>query len=121
MKLPELKSLLKQNNISGYSYLNKPAMITILLEKGILQQEDLDKEKIDKKPSLPPIDEKYHRLRYIRNQPRRVEIKDVITNEVKTYPSIYSAGRDHKQSSKSILQSNGKLWRNRYEIKVFDR
>ena len=36
MKLPELKELMKQHNIRGSSYLNKPQIISRLVEKGVL-------------------------------------------------------------------------------------
>ena len=119
MKLSELKNLLKLNNITGSSYLNKPAIIGLLVEKGVLKQEDIEKEK--EKEIRPPVDERYYRLKTIRNEPRRVEMHDLITGEIKTYHSIYSAAQDHKTNTKSISRYNGKLWRKRYFIKVFDR
>ena len=121
MKLPELKNLLKLNNITGSSYLNKPAIISLLVEKGVLQQQDIDEEKMEKKENQPPVDERYYRLKTIRNAPRRVEMHDLLTDEIKSYHSIYSASQAHKTNPKSISRCNGKLWRNRYYIKVFDR
>ena len=45
MKVPELKELMKQHKISGSSYLNKPEMISQLIEKGALTQENVEKWK----------------------------------------------------------------------------
>ena len=53
-----------------------------------------------------------------RKQPRPVEILDRETGEVVKYPSIYKAARAHGQCSTMITYYNGRVWKDRYEIKV---
>lgn len=89
MKLPELKRLFKQNGISGSSYLNKPEIISRLIEKGVLCQDDLERKKREKHRKVTSTDEKYDRLKYIRKQSKRVEILDLETGDVFAYSSIY--------------------------------
>ena len=109
MKLPELKKLMKENNIVGISYLNKPEMIQRLIEYKVLPEDYTNKQlKVKVK------DDKYH----IRNNPRSVEIFDRETGETATFPSMYKAGRYLDQSSRLIDAYNGKIWKNRYEIKA---
>lgn len=141
MKLPELHQLLKLHKIKGISHLNKPELIAELTKRGILPEEpavqhqkpvDGDVPKIYKaaraqliayydgtvwrivKPEHP---RKEPRLTS-RKQPRPVEILDRDTGEVVNYPSIYKAARAHGQCSTMIAYYNGRIWKNRYEIKV---
>jgi len=53
-----------------------------------------------------------------RKQPRPVEILDRETGEVVKYPSIYKAARAHGQCSTMSTYYNGRVWKDRYEIKV---
>jgi len=59
------------------------------------------------------------RSTHIRNNPRKVEILDRTTGNVTTYPSMYKAGKGLMQDPQLIAWYNGKVWRNRYEIKVY--
>ena len=84
MKLPELKKLMKENNITGISHLNKPEIIQRLIEYKVLPADFNDKQlKVKVK------DAKYH----IRNNPRTVESFDRETGEISMFPSMYKAGR----------------------------
>ena len=47
-----------------------------------------------------------------------VEIHDLETDKVVLYPSIYKAALALEQNPEVIGMYNGKLWRNRYAIKV---
>src|SRR5688572_26752022 len=116
MKLFELKELMKQHNIRGSSYLNKPGMISRLIEKGVLTLEVVDKW--TQPPKVTSKDEKYDRLKGIRNHPRRVEILDRETGLVGSYPSMYKAGQAFNQNSRLIARYDGKVYKKRYEIKV---
>ena len=63
---------------------------------------------------MKDIDHKYNFLRQIRSNPKKVEIHDLETDKVVLYPSIYKADLALDQ----ITMYNGKVWRNRYAIKI---
>ena len=118
MKLPQLKELMKQHNIRGGSYLNKPEMISRLIENGVLTREDVEKWK--QPPKVTSKDEKYDRLKHIRTHPRRVEILDRETGLIDKYPSIYKAAKALNRDSGVIAWFNGKVYKKRYENKVLE-
>ena len=70
-------------------------------------------EKIPRK-----INPKYKFLKYIRNSPKKVEIQDMETGEIIIYSSMYRAAKRFNQQSRLITTYDGKVWRNRYAIKV---
>jgi len=111
MKLPELKKLMKDNNIKGISYLNKNEIIQKLIEYKVLPEDYIDRQL---KVKVKDNDDKYH----IRNNPRPVEIFDRETFETVTFPSMYKAGRSLDKSARLMSAYDGKTWRGRYEIKV---
>ena len=118
MKLPELKELMKQHNIHGGSYINKPELIARLIEKGVLTREDVESWK--QPPKVRSKDEKYERLKHIRTHPRSVEILDRETGKTETYPSMYKAAKSFNQHSRLITMYNGKVYKKRYEIRVLE-
>src|SRR5688572_23135832 len=118
MKLPELKELMKQHNIRGHSYLNKPLMISRLVEKGVLTLDVVENWK--QPPKVTSKDEKYDRLKRIRSHPRRVEILDRETGVVDSYSSMYKAAKALNQNAGVITMFNGKVYKKRYEIKVLE-
>ena|SRR5688572_24887465 len=118
MKLFELKELMKQHNIRGSSYLNKPEMIERLVENGVLTQEVVDKW--TQPPKVTSKDAKYDKLKGIRNHPRRVEIFDRETGETASYSSMYKAAKAIGRNPGVIGWFNRKVYKNRYEIKVFE-
>src|SRR5688572_7172266 len=118
MKLPELKELMKQHNIRGHSYLNKPQMISRLVEKGVLTLEVVENWK--QPPKVTSKDEKYDRLKRIRTHPRRVEILDRETGLIDSYSSMYKAAKALNQNAGVIPMFNGKVYKKRYEIKVLE-
>src|SRR6218665_11564 len=99
MKLQELRDLLKQQNIKGGSYLNKPELMYLLTEKEVLdsnflEHEEQAKREVEEMKKLrAENDDRYKKLISIRNQPKRVEILDRETGEIATYPSMYKAGQ----------------------------
>ena len=117
MKLPELKSLMKENKIKGSSYMNKSEITAVLLDRGIISEESVKKRDA---PAKREIDPKYEFTRSIRNNPRSVEIRDLETGDITTYPSIYKAGRAIGRAPKLITGNNGKVWKDRYEISIID-
>src|SRR2546428_12610859 len=116
MKLPELKELMKQHKIRGSSVLNKPKILELLVEKGVLGPDVLEKKEPPPRGGPVMIDGVC-----IRNQPRRVEMLDIDSGEVVVYPSMYKACRAHGTCQGVIAKYNGKIWRKKYEIKVFDK
>jgi hypothetical protein len=112
MTILELQILAREHRpkIKGFSHMRKNELLAILLEKEVISQEDSDKyNNID-----------YERLKYIRTQPRSVEIFDRETREKTVYPSIYCAGKAYVVSAKCISVCDGKIWRKRYEINCFE-
>jgi len=130
MKLPELQLLANEHNIKGCSYRNKPELIALLGEKGLLSNESVEKEnryreegeemKRRKVEIGGVVDEKHERLKTIRTNPRRIEILDRETGEVVVYPSMYKAAKAFGQSAGIMSVYIGKVWKNRYEIKALD-
>src|SRR5271165_5165730 len=117
MKLPELKSLMKGNKIKGSSNMNKPEIIAVLLERGIISEDSVKKQDA---PIKREIDPRYEFIRFIRNNPKSVEICDLETDKITTYSSIYKASRAIGCAPKLITSNNGKVWKNKYEIKIID-
>src|SRR5688572_24143311 len=113
MKLQKLKSLMKEHGIIR-SFKNKPDMLRILVEKGILPESELpEPEPVkEKRQALP----KYEYLKTIRNM--SVEILDRDTNEAVVYPSLCKASRTLKTCLNTLKAYNGKVWRDRYEINI---
>src|SRR6218665_154699 len=48
------------------------------------------------------VDNLYDRLKLIRNSPRQIEVVNLFTRYVITYPSIYKAGKAYRKRVKSI-------------------
>ena len=67
---------------------------------------------------IKDIDPKYNVLRQIRKNPKNVEIHNLETNKVDFYRSLYKAALALDQNPGVIGMYNGKVWRNRYAIKV---
>ena len=118
MNLPELKELMKKHNIRGSSYLNKPGIISRLIEKCVLTVEVVENWK--RPPKVTSKDAKYDRLKGIRTNPKRVEILDLETGEIASYSSMYKAGKALNQNSRLIARYDGKVYKKRYEIKVLE-
>src|SRR6218665_768873 len=99
MKLQELRDLMKQHSIKGGSYLNKSAIVSLLIEKGVLDNDILEEKERAKRELeemwrlIAENDDRYRKLLTIRTNPRRVEILDRDTGEVSTYLSMYKAGQ----------------------------
>ena len=64
------------------------------------------------------INPKYKFQKPIRNSPKKVEIQDMETGEIIIYSSMYKAAQRCNQQSRLISTYDGKVWRNRYAIKV---
>ena len=64
------------------------------------------------------INPNYNFLDHIRNSPKKVEIRDMKTGEIIVYSSTYKVAERFNQQSRLISAYDGKVWRNRYAIKV---
>jgi hypothetical protein len=117
MKLPELKSLMKEHKIKGSSHMNKPEIIAVLHDRGIIFEDSVRKQDAPVKRNIGP---KYEFLGSIRTNPKSVEIRDLETGDITTYSSIYKASRAIGRSTKFIMGNNGKVWKNKYEIKIIE-
>ena len=111
MKLPESKRIMKEHMIKRYSRMNKPEIVALLLEKGLISE---DVPKIQRE-----FDSKYEFTRSIRKKPKRVEIRDSKTSEVTEYSSIYKASRALCSSTSIIIKNNGKVWHG-YDIRILE-
>ena len=121
MSFTELIAMLKENKIRVYLHYNKAERVDVLVKRGLLPET----MKITTITSLPEREDtkkernpKYVFLTHIRNSPKKVEIRDMETGEIIVYSSMYKAARTFNQQSRLISAYDGKVWRNRYAIKV---
>ena len=111
----ELREILKENEIRGNSHYTKSKLIDLLVKRGLIPEKP-GKNKHEK--MIKDIDPKYNFLRQIRSNPKNVEIHDLETDKVVLCPSIYKAALALDQNPGVIVMYIGKVWRNRYAIKV---
>ena len=88
----------------------------MLIKRGLLPDTitSLPERENTKKERNP----KCNFLKHIRNSPKKVEIRDMETGEIIVYSSMYKAAKRFNQQSRLISAYDGKVWRNRYAIKV---
>jgi len=117
--LPQLKVLLKEHKITNYTYLNKDEIIAVLIDKGIIATSDiLQNKSVEMKPEAVKRDSsKYAYLKGIRTNPKTVEVRDLETESITIYRSTYEALRAIDGLNSRYIK-NGKVWQDRYEIKV---
>ena len=119
--LTELREILKNNKIRGHLHYNKSELIDVLMERRLLP-ETINVTSITSLPerenTKKEINPKYNFLKHIRKSPKKVEIQDMETGEIIIYSSMYKAAKRHNQQSRLISTYDGKVWRNRYAIKV---
>ena len=63
-------------------------------------------------------DPKFDRLKAIMHNPWKVSLEDVKMGEINIFPSIYKAGKFIDQSSQTIVDWDGGVWKNRYKMNV---
>ena len=121
ISLTELRAMLKENKIRGYLHCNKLELVDVLVKSGLLP----DTMNITTITSLPQrentkkeINPKYNFLKHIRDSPKKVDIQDMETDEIIIYSFMYKAANRFNQQSRLISTYDGKVWRNRYAIKV---
>ena len=121
ISLTEPRTILKENKIRGYLYYNKSELVDVLVKRGLPpeiirittitslpEREDTKKER----------NSKYTFLKHIRITPKKVEIWDIEKGEIIVYSSMYKAAKTFNTQSRLISAYDGKVWRNRYAIKV---
>ena len=121
ISLTELRAMLKQNKIREYIHYNKSELFDVLFKRGLLPDTmnittiiSLPERENTKKERNP----KYNFLKHIRNSPKKAQIQDMETCEIIIYTSMYKAATRFNQQSRLISTYDGKVWRNRYAIKV---
>ena len=121
ISLTELGAMLKKNKIRGYLHYIKSELVDVLIKRALLPETN----NITTITSLPErentkkeINPKYNFLKHIRNSPKKVETRDIETDDIILYSSMYQAAKTFNQQSRLISAYNGKVWRNRYAVKV---
>ena len=121
IRLTELRAMLKKNKMRGCIHYNKSELIDVLIKRGLLHETT----NVITITSLPArentkkeINPKYNFLKHIRNSPKKVEIRDIQSDEIIVYSSMYKAAKTFNQQSRLISAYDGKVWRKRYAIKV---
>ena len=110
MNIKDLKTLLKENNIPFFAYWDEKRLTAVANEHNLLPQIKLEKERSK--------NDKYDRLRTIRDNPKTVMVEDVETGEIKTFLSIYGASKFLDTSPYTVYYWGNKdgAWKNKYEI-----
>ena len=106
LTLAQLKEILKENQIKGYSNYTKSKLID-LLDKRVLIPEKYETNKQVK--ATKDIDPKYNFLREGHSHSKKVKIHDLETDKVDIYPSIYHAALALNQNPGVIGMYNGKV------------
>jgi len=114
-KLPQLRQILTDNKIKGYSHYNKPQLVELLRERQLLP---LEVEKLTKPKK--EIDPRFERLRTIRNNSKHVVLKDIVTEEEFKFSSIYRAGQFINKAPRTITFWGGRIWNKKYLIKIVE-
>ena len=96
----ELRAMLKNNKIRGYLHYNNSELIDLLIKIGLLP-ETINITTITSLPvrenTEKEINPKYNFLKHIRNSPKKVEIRDIETDEIIVYSSMYKAAKTFNQ------------------------
>ena len=111
--LPELKQIMRDNQLKGWSTTNKPE-IKLLHEKGLVPDEALVKHE---KP-VKAVSSSYEFAKYIWLNPKKITINDLHTGVKTEYPSVYKASKATGISSVAIVRYYGKTLKGKYEIKL---
>ena len=110
MKIKELKSILKENNIKFYTYWDKKRLVSLVNEHNLLPKTGIDKEKSE--------DVNYDRLKTIKKNPRKVILENIETGEIINFSSIYKAAKFIDQAPLTIIYWGKKegIWNNKYKV-----
>ena len=117
-KFTELRAMLKENKIKGYLHYNKSELVDVLVKRELLPDTmniTTITSLLERENTKKEINPKYNFLKHIRNSPKKVEIQNMETGEIIKYSSMY---KRLNQQSRLISTYDGKVWNNRYAIKV---
>ena len=99
--MTEQRAMLKNNKIRAYIHYNKSELIDVSVKSGLLPEtvnvtaiSSLPERENTKKERNP----KYHFLNHIRNSPKKIEIRDLETDEIIVYSSMYKAAKTYINS-----------------------
>ena len=102
--------MLKKNKI--IEYIHKSELIEVLIKRGLLP-ETINITTITSLPerenTSKEINHKYNFLKYIRNSPKKVEIRDIETDEIIVYSSMNKAAKTFNQQSRLISAYDEKV------------
>ena len=93
ISLTELRAMLKKNKIRGYLHYNKSELIDVLIKGGLLPETITSLP--ERENSKKEINPKY-------NFVKKVEIRDIETDEIIVYSSMYKAAKTFNQQSRLI-------------------
>ena len=111
----ELMEILTANEIRGYSHYTKSTLIDLFIKRGLIPKKYYTNKQVKARKDR---DSKYYFLNQIRSNTKKVEIHDLEADKFVLYLSIYTAALALDQNPEVIGMYNGKVWRNRYAIKV---
>ena len=106
ISLTELRAMLKKNKVREYLHYNESKLIDVLIERGLLHETMTSLPEWEN--SKKEINPKYNFLKHIRNSPKKVEIRDIETDEINVYYSMYEAAKNFNQQSRLISAYDGK-------------
>ena len=111
ISLTKLRAMLKKNKIRVCLRYNKSELIDVLIKKGLLP-ETINITTITSLPerenTKKEINPKYDFLKHIGNNPKKVEIRDIETDEIIIYSCMYKATKTFNQQSRLISAYDGK-------------
>ena len=109
--LPELKQMMRDNQLKGWSTKNKPEILKLLHEKGLVSDEALVKP-------VKVISPNYEFAKCKRLNPKKITIIDLNTGVETEYPSVYRASKTIGVAPTTIARCYGKTLKGKYEIKL---
>ena len=89
--------------------MNKPQILKLLHEKGLVPDDALVKQG----KLVKDVSPKHEFIKSIRCNPKKVFIKDLNTGIETEYPSLYRASKTLGCSVKGIKGNKGKIWRDK--------
>ena len=107
--MKDLRNIMKNNGITGGSFMLKQEMIDVLTQKGLIPKQE---------PEIKQPCNQKSKSRDTRNNPRQVNVENIETGEIVSYPSVYSAGKALHMGPSSVLFFHGKIARGKPKYKI---
>ena len=120
MKKAELKKILKDKEIPYFSYWSEQRLFDLAGEHNLLPPKKENPKKKKREDPEKPKYVNYERLKDIRHTPIKVVLKNVITEEEHTFPSIYKAAQFIDKSPQTIRHWGRKrgIWNDTYLVRL---